>query len=351
MVDFRWSFFETVYFLRLHLTLATDMGTMDWKLLLLFTPFILGAWATHVTLPKRLNNGVGLTPALGWNSWVCSSQLSGLPPLILSSFQGPRTNRGHVANRSTKNQAQCNAASAATVLKTAQAFIDLGLRDLGYTYLNIDDCWSMKNRNATGYLVPDPAKFPKGMDGLAKEVHGMGLKLGLYGDAGTLTCAGYPGSYKHEQQDAETLAQWGVDYWKFDNCLTEVPYTNQGTTSKEYYPTMRDALLKVSRPILFSICQWGRDQVWTWGAEVGNSWRMSDDIQNNWASVASIAAKAATIYQYSHPGAFNDLDMMVRYSMAPTTIVYWLQLPHSGSITLPFADLHCDSRSICLYTI
>jgi alpha-galactosidase len=184
----------------------------------------------------------------------------------------------------------------------------------------------MKNRNSTGHLVADPAKFPKGIDGLAKEVHDMGLKLGLYGDAGTLTCAGYPGSYKHEQQDADTLARWGVDYWKYDNCLTEDVYTNRGTTSKVYYPIMRDALLKVSWPILFSICQWGRDDVWTWGAEVGNSWRMSGDIQNNWASVVSIAAKAATIHQYSGPGAFNDLDMMVRYPAVPNKIVV-LQSP------------------------
>jgi len=197
------------------------------------------------------------------------------------------------------------------VLKTAKAFVDLGLKDLGYTYLNIDDCWSLKQRNSTGHLQADPAKFPNGMDGLAKEIHGMGLKLGLYGDAGTLTCAGYPGSYGSEQKDADTLVAWGVDYWKFDNCLTEKPYTNKGITSDKYYPTMRDALLKTGKPILFSICQWGRDEVWTWAGKVGNSWRMSPDIQNSWSSVASIAAKAATIHQYSGPGGFNDLDMMV----------------------------------------
>ncbi len=92
-------------------------------------------------------------------------------------------------------------------LKTAKAFIDLGLKDLGYVYFNIDDCWSLKNQNSTGYLVADPTKFPKGMDGRAKEIHSMGLKLGLYGDAGTLTCAGYPGSYSYEQKDADVLAE------------------------------------------------------------------------------------------------------------------------------------------------
>ncbi len=119
------------------------------------------------------------------------------------------------------------------------------------------------------------------------------------------------GSYGSEQKDADTLAAWGVDYWKFDNCLTEKPYTNNGTKSNQYYPIMRDALLKTAKPILFSICQWGKDDVWTWAGKVGNSWRMSPDIQNSWSSVASIAAKAASIYQYSAPGGFNDLDMMV----------------------------------------
>jgi len=149
------------------------------------------------------------------------------------------------------------------------------------------------------------------MDGLAREIHSMGLKLGLYGDAGLLTCAGYPGSYSYEQKDADTIAAWGIDYWKFDNCLTEKPYTNQGIKAKDYYPIMRDAILKTKKPILYSICQWGRDEVWTWGPKTGNSWRMSEDIQNSWASVAGIATIAARIWEYSAPGGFNDLDMMV----------------------------------------
>jgi len=139
----------------------------------------------------------------------------------------------------------------------------------------------------------------------------MGLKLGLYGDAGLLTCAGYPGSYSYSQKDADTIAAWGIDYWKFDNCLTEKPYTNQGIKAKDYYPIMRDAILKTKKPILYSICQWGRDEVWTWGPKTGNSWRMSEDIQNSWASVAGIATIAARIWEYSAPGGFNDLDMMV----------------------------------------
>lgn len=249
---------------------------------------------------KRLDNGLGRTPALGWNSWVRANFFPHFGFYRLMNDRAP-----------LQNQGGCDAATAATVLNTAKAFEDLGLKALGYTYLNIDDCWSQKQRNSTGYLQADPAKFPKGIDGLAQEVHAMGLKLGLYGDAGTMTCAGYPGSYGNEQKDADTLAAWGVDYWKYDNCQTEGPYTNRGISSNQYYPIMRDALLKTGKPILFSMCQWGRDNVWTWAAKVGNSWRMSADIQNNWASVASIAAKAGSIHQYSAPGGFNDLDMMV----------------------------------------
>lgn len=139
----------------------------------------------------------------------------------------------------------------------------------------------------------------------------MGLKMGLYGDAGRMTCGGYPGSQGYETQDAKTLASWGIDYWKYDNCYTGTGFNNPGANTQTYYPTMRDALSNSGRAILFSMCQWGRDNVWTWGATVGNSWRMSGDIQNNWASVASIAATAATIAQYAAPGGFNDLDMMV----------------------------------------
>lgn len=152
---------------------------------------------------------------------------------------------------------------------------------------------------------------------MVDQIHNKGLKFGLYGDAGTMTCAGYPGSEGHEAQDAKTLASWGVDYWKHDACY--LPCVTGGrpqtcwdarSSTKTYYATMRDALAGAGRPILFSMCQWGRDSVWTWGKDYGNSWRMSGDIANNWNSLASIAANAANIGQYSGPGGFNDLDML-----------------------------------------
>jgi alpha-galactosidase len=153
----------------------------------------------------------------------------------------------------------------------------------------------------------------------------MGLRLGLYGDAGTKTCSGFPGSYGNEQKDADTLAAWGIDYWKFDNCNTDV-YTSKRMKSPQYYPIMRDALQHTGKPILFSMCQWGQDNVWEWGASVGNSWRISGDITNNWASVVSIAAQAATLSQYAAPGGFNDLDMMVSVAWLFVSLAFWAKV-------------------------
>lgn len=167
--------------------------------------------------------------------------------------------------------------------------------------------------------MPDPSKWPNGIKAVADEIHGMGLKFGLYGDAGIKTCAGYPGSQGYEQHDANTLSSWGVDYWKYDNCYTpcngQVPQTCWIPRDTEsWYTLFGHALNSVSHPILFSMCSWGLDSVWTWGSSVGNSWRMSGDISNQWSSVATIASTAAGISKYSGPGGFNDLDMLVRIS-------------------------------------
>ncbi|RYP40343.1 hypothetical protein DL767_001755 [Monosporascus sp. MG133] len=234
-------------------------------------------------ITSRLNNGLGRTPALGWSSW---------------------------------NTAGCNAATASYALTTARQFQSLGLKDLGYVYVNIDDCWSTRSRDSSGNLVPDPSKWPNGIKTVADQIHSQGLKFGLYGDAGIMTCAGYPGSQGREAQDARLLASWGVDYWKYDACYLPcdngVPQTcwTPGRNVSGYYGTMRDALANSGRSILYSLCSWGRDSVWTWGTNFGNSWRISGDIQNNWNSVASIASIAGDIAQYGGPGGFNDLDMM-----------------------------------------
>jgi alpha-galactosidase len=148
------------------------------------------------------------------------------------------------------------------IRETADEMVASGLADAGYQYVNIDDCWSLKERDAHGRLVADPVKFPTGISGVADYVHGKGLKLGIYGDAGTQTCAGYPGSLGHEELDARTWAGWGVDYLKYDNC------NNQSDGSQaDYlrrYTAMRRALDQAGRPIVYSICEWGSSRPWEW---------------------------------------------------------------------------------------
>ncbi|KAK2791925.1 hypothetical protein FQN52_004367 [Onygenales sp. PD_12] len=237
-------------------------------------------------LVQAIDNGLGKTPILGWSSW---------------------------------NVAQCDAASEKYALETANLFIELGLKDLNYTYVNIDDCWSTKERDSEGNLVPDPDKWPRGIRAVAEELHGMGLKLGLYGCAGTQTCGGFPASYEHEQQDAQQLADWDVDFWKYDNCYTPCldnpwPQTcgRPAGNTQEWYAVMRDAIVEVKeqKNIMFNLCQWGRDEVWAWGNDYGNSWRMSVDNWGDWESVVRIGSAAAGISEYAGPGGFNDLDML-----------------------------------------
>jgi alpha-galactosidase len=205
----------------------------------------------------------------------------------------------------------CNAGTAKVALDAANAFVKLGLKDVGYEYVNIDDCWSTKQRNSSGFLVADPQKWPNGVKAVADQIHGMGLKFGLYGSAGTKTCEGYPASRGYEDKDAQLLVSWGVDYWKYDNCYVSSTQSGANGSTRAYYPTMRDALQKTGKTLFFSLCQWGRDQVWTWGKDVGNSWRTNTDNWNDWASVVRIASHGATISSWGGPGGWNDLDMMV----------------------------------------
>ncbi|WP_159397391.1 NPCBM/NEW2 domain-containing protein [Sorangium cellulosum] len=194
------------------------------------------------------------------------------------------------------------------IKETADFFVDSGLKDLGYQYVNIDDCWSLRERGPDGKLVPDPEKFPSGIKGLADYVHGKGLKLGIYGDAGTKTCAGYPGSLGHEEIDAQTWAEWGVDYLKYDNCY------NQSDGSREdyvrRYTAMREALDDAGGNIVYSICEWGESQPWEWAVGVGNLWRTTGDISDNWSSLRSIIARNVRLAQYAGPGHWNDPDML-----------------------------------------
>jgi alpha-galactosidase len=221
-----------------------------------------------------LDNGLGLTPAMGFNDW---------------------------------NAFGCDV-SEQLIKQTADFFVSSGLKAAGYQYVNIDDCWMTHSRDANGRLVPDPVKFPDGIAGTAGYVHSLGLKLGIYEDAGTATCAGYPGSLGHETVDAQTFADWGVDYLKYDNC------NNAGSTTTEQYiarySAMRDALAATGRPIYYSLCEWGVNDPASWAAPVGNSWRTTGDISDNWASLASIVDQNMGLYAAAGPGHWNDPDML-----------------------------------------
>ncbi|XP_071934398.1 alpha-galactosidase 3-like isoform X2 [Coffea arabica] len=218
----------------------------------------------------QLDNGLAQTPQMGWNSW---------------------------------NFFACNI-NETVIKETADALISTGLAGLGYNYVNIDDCWSSWARNLKGQLVPDPKTFPSGIKALADYVHAKGLKLGIYSDAGVFTCQVRPGSLYHENDDAALFASWDVDYLKYDNCF------NLGIQPKERYPPMRDALNATGRKIFYSLCEWGVDDPALWAGKVGNSWRTTDDINDSWASMTSIADLNDKWAAYAGPGGWNDPDML-----------------------------------------
>ena len=197
----------------------------------------------------------------------------------------------------------------------ADAMVETGLRDAGYTYINIDDCWHGQ-RDGDGFIQADPVKFPSGMKSLADYLHAKGLKLGIYSDAGTGTCAGMPGSLGHEYQDALQYARWGVDYLKYDWCNT----TN--VNPQGAYQLISDALRASGRPIFLSMCEWGNGRPWKWARDIGHSWRTTPDI---WCSFDSLRvfpqgysqfgvmqciAFNDTLRQYAGKGHWNDPDML-----------------------------------------
>ncbi len=199
--------------------------------------------------------------------------------------------------------------SEALVKREADAMVASGMAAAGYQFVNIDDCWALPSRDRAGNLVPDPAKFPDGISGTAAYLQAKGLKLGIYLDAGTQTCAaaigsGFPGSLGHERQDAKTIAGWGVDYLKYDNCY------NGGVDATHRYVAMRDALAATGRPIVFSISEWGQNQPWAWAPRVANLWRTTGDIADDWATVLSVMDANAAHAGAVAPGAWNDPDVL-----------------------------------------
>jgi alpha-galactosidase len=191
------------------------------------------------------------------------------------------------------------------IRQTADALVSTGLSKLGYNYVNIDDCWAELARDKKGNLVPRKSTFPSGIKALADYVHSKGLKLGIYSDAGYLTCSKtMPGSLGHEEQDAKTFASWGIDYLKYDNC------NNDGSKPTVRYPVMTRALMKAGRPIFFSLCEWGDMHPALWGADVGNSWRTTKDITDTWDSMMYIADMNEVYAELARPGGWNDPDML-----------------------------------------
>jgi len=219
--------------------------------------------------------GLGATPPMGWNSW---------------------------------NHFGCDV-DADLVESTADAMAANGMQKLGYTAVNIDDCWMASQRDPhTGELVPDPKKFPQGMAAVADYLHTRGFTLGIYEDAGTRTCAGFPGSLGHERLDARTFARWGVDTLKYDNC-----HHGDSTTTAQYiarYRAMSDALRATGRPIFLAICEWGVNRPWTWARAIGQSWRTTHDIKDSYASMLAIFQQNVRLAAFAGPGGWNDPDML-----------------------------------------
>lgn len=193
------------------------------------------------------------------------------------------------------------------ILESADAMVSEGLLDAGYNYLVIDDIWHLKERDADGRMVPDPEKFPHGMKYVADYVHSKGLKFGMYSCAGYLTCAGYPASYDYEWVDAQTFAEWGVDFLKYDFCFH--PMTVRPDV---LYKRMSLALANCGRDILFSACSWGSENTKQWIKETGaDMWRSTGDINDSWQSIKDLAQSQLKVQEYNGKGCFNDMDMLI----------------------------------------
>ena len=192
------------------------------------------------------------------------------------------------------------------IRQIADTMVEKGYLEAGYEYLIIDDCWSLKERDDTGNLVPDPEKFPNGMKSLADYVHSKGLKFGMYSCAGILTCAGYPSSYDHEFQDAALFAEWGIDYLKYDYC--NFP---KNADCINRYQTMSMALKATGKNILFAACNWGSENSWSWMRSIGaHTYRSTGDIFDNFRSFMGIFQSQLEHLCQSGPYCFNDMDML-----------------------------------------
>lgn len=255
----------------------------NWK----STPAALAVLCAVTFFPQQSNaqltrDSLAHTPPMGWNSW---------------------------------NKFACNV-SEDLIKSVADSIASNGMKDAGYQYIVIDDCWQV-SREENGNIVADSQHFPSGIKALADYVHSKGLKFGLYSDAGSKTCQGRPGSQGHEFQDALQYARWDVDYVKYDWCNTET------RNAQEAYSTMNRALLDTGHPIVFSMCEWGTAKPWLWGKDIGNLWRTTGDISDKWSSMkkwpdgscceygmVDILDQQVGLGSFAGPGHWNDPDML-----------------------------------------
>jgi len=235
-----------------------------------------------------VGNKIALTPPMGWNSWNCFAE----------------------------------AVDDQKIRSAADVLITSGLADHGWAYINIDDCWAIKpgsndtmldgNARDKDGMINSNKKFPD-MKALSDYVHSKGLKIGIYSSPGPLTCADYTASYRHEADDAKQFANWGMDYLKYDWCsYGNIAKDKSLIELQKPYLTMNDALNKQKRDIVYSLCQYGMGNVWTWGSAVGgNCWRTTGDITDTWESMSGIGFGQAGKEKYAGPGHWNDPDMLV----------------------------------------
>ena len=217
--------------------------------------------------------GAAPTPPMGWMTW---------------NFFGTNIDEG-------------------IIHEIADAMVNSGMVKAGYDHLMIDDGWQ-GGRDNKNNIIPDPEKFPSGIKALADYVHSKGIKLGIYSDAAQLTCGGYTASFGFEEQDAKTFASWGIDYLKYDYCHAP----SDSNTAKIRYKKMAEALENSGRPIVFSICEWGERQPWSWAANAGGQlWRTTKDIRDSWESLTYNLDINSNLERYARPGNWNDPDMLI----------------------------------------
>jgi alpha-galactosidase len=287
-----------------------------------------GAQSFDGQLPRNsgvpYGNGLAPTPPMGWNGF----------------------------NRYNRN------VTADIVHAEAQALVSSGMKDAGYDYVNLDGGWDLLNRGTAGELIPDPKKFPQGIAPLADFVHSLGLKFGIYIGAGYRNCAGTSaGSYGHYQQDASTFASWGVDYLKLDWCylpLAQYPRMSHEQLGTMLAQTMGQALLATGRPIVLDVNAFGGDRPWIWARTLGNLWRTTPDIEDNYASLVLNFMRDMSHYQFAGRDHWNDPDMLEVGNGGMTDMEYRTQFTLWSELAAPLIagnDLtHMSAETLSILT-